>query len=92
MAAQHTPGPWGVQDDHGRRYVETLQGNDDTICEVHKRDKKGEQAANAILIAASPELLTWLRLFLPQVPEESKATWQYEQALATLAKATGGEG
>lgn len=45
--------------------------------------------ANARLIASAPELLTWLRLFIKQVPEQSKATWQYEQALATIAKATG---
>lgn len=60
--SKHTPGPWYVQDDHGRRYIET-SGNDDTIAEIHRRKSKGsvysceEASANASLIAAAPSML-----------------------------------
>lgn len=60
--SKHTPGPWHVQDDHGKRWIET-GGNDDTIAEIHRRASKGsvyscnEATANAQLIAAAPELL-----------------------------------
>lgn len=66
-AAQHTPGPWGIQDDHGKRWIETTVGNDDTICEVVRRDRKVardrdvEFNGNAQLIAAAPELLAALQ-------------------------------
>lgn len=59
---KHTPGPWHIQDDHGKRWIET-SGNDDTIAEIHRRASKGsvysckEAEANAHLIAAAPELL-----------------------------------
>lgn len=59
---KHTPGQWHVQDDHGKRWIET-GGNDDTIAEVHRRCSKGsvysckESSANARLIAAAPDLL-----------------------------------
>ena len=59
---KHTPGPWHIQDDHGKRWIET-GGNDDTIAEIHRRKDKGsvyscgEALANAHLIAAAPDLL-----------------------------------
>ena len=59
---KHTPGPWHVQGDHGKLWIET-SGNDDTIAEVHRRAAKGsvysckEASANAKLIAAAPDLL-----------------------------------
>lgn len=65
METKHTPGPWYVQDDHGRRYIET-EGNDDTIAEIHRRRNKGsvyscaEAGANARLIAAAPKMLAAL--------------------------------
>lgn len=63
--SKHTPGPWHVQDDHGKRWIET-NGNDDTIAEIHRRTSKGsvysckEAAANSRLIAAAPDLLVAL--------------------------------
>lgn len=59
----HTPGPWHIQDDHGRRWIEN-NGNDDTIAEIHRRRDKGsvysckEALANSHLIAAAPDLLS----------------------------------
>ena len=55
MSAKHTPGPWAVDWNHGSIYVETLLGNDDSICEVHKRGSALERVANSRLIAAAPE-------------------------------------
>lgn len=62
----HTPGPWQISDDHGKRWIETL-ANDDTICEVHRRDtrvgrERDEQFhANARLIESAPDLLAQLK-------------------------------
>lgn len=62
----HTPGPWTISDDHGKRWIETL-ANDDTICEVHRRDTRVGRYrdcqfhANAHLIASAPDLLDALK-------------------------------
>jgi hypothetical protein len=93
MGTQHTPGPWGVQDDHGRRYVETLKGNDDSICEVHRRAKGGilsdaEFHANARLIAAAPELLRALDMAVTEESAYGEANGWIEVARAAIAKAT----
>lgn len=89
MEAKHTPGPWFVQDDHGKRYIETC-GNDDTIAEIHRRRSKGsvyscpEAWRNASLIAAAPDLLAALEAFerikdiwLPAEAEEQHAEEMY---------------
>ncbi|MBC3375761.1 hypothetical protein HU762_17565 [Pseudomonas sp. SWRI92] len=98
METKHTPGPWYVQDDHGRRYIET-EGNDDTIAEIHRRRSKGsvyscaEAGANASLIAAAPELLEALQAardlwgdYLP--PGNSNAMKAMKLVDAAITKAT----
>lgn len=62
---KHTKGPWTISDDHGRRHIETIKGNDDVICEISRRDYgvKGQRVgvqndeefqANSRLIKACP--------------------------------------
>ena len=29
---------WTISDDHGRRYIETAAGNDDSVCEIYRQD------------------------------------------------------
>jgi len=41
-----TPGRWAVSCDHGRVHIETLH-NDDVIAVVSRREKAGEELANA---------------------------------------------
>ncbi|ANA73647.1 hypothetical protein [Pseudomonas aeruginosa] len=92
----HTPGPWQISDDHGKRWIETL-ANDDTICEVHRRDRnvgrdKDEQFhANARLIAAAPELLEALQdldaLRGPFPPSDEAVESAWRKASAVIAKA-----
>jgi hypothetical protein len=53
----HTPGPWHAS----RKSVFVSDINNNTICSMHARD---EQAANARLLAAAPELLSALRFIL----------------------------
>lgn len=95
MSAQHTPGPWAVSQNtnfvFGRKQGNGLEPLGFIYGPSFAEDSEvGQRAlADTRLCAAAPELLTWLRLFIKQVPEQSKATWQYEQALATIAKATG---
>ena len=45
--------------------------------------------ANARLIAAAPELLSWLKWTLKLLPDYVKQSGQYEMARAAIAKATG---
>lgn len=63
MNAQHTPGPWGLEDrdDGASGYI--LRGADGDLIEYIERSRymhdiaDPEQEANARLIAAAPELL-----------------------------------
>lgn len=97
METKHTPGPWFVQDDHGRRYIET-SGNDDTIAEIHRRRSKGsvysctEAGANASLIASAPELLEALQGLLAAYEDPGNTGSSYDEvvqrARAAIAKAT----
>lgn len=55
MTTKHTPGPWTVSDNHGKRYIEPVGDNAPVamICRGHD----DAYSANANLIAAAPELL-----------------------------------
>ena len=44
---------------------------------------------DAVLIAAAPELLSWLRWSMKYLPDDVKQSGQYEMAQAVIAKATG---
>jgi hypothetical protein len=67
--SKHTPGPWHIQDDHGKRWIEA-SGNDDTIAEIHRRTNKGsiysckEAEKNACLIKSAPDLLEALEMII----------------------------
>jgi len=97
--SKHTPGPWFVQDDHGKRYIDT-SGNDDTIAEIHRRRSKGsvyscpEAGCNASLIAAAPDLLEALEYALSMWGDylpagNSNAMKAIKQARAAIARAKG---
>ncbi|HHA3865627.1 hypothetical protein AN449_02550 [Pseudomonas aeruginosa] len=90
----HTPGPWQISDDHGKRWIETL-ANDDTICEVHRRDRnvgrdKDEQFhANSRLIESAPDLLEALEVALTSMLDSgySPTSVTIRKARAAIAKA-----
>ncbi|EKQ6319255.1 hypothetical protein [Pseudomonas aeruginosa] len=99
----HTPGPWTISDDHGKRWIETL-ANDDTICEIHRRDRnvgrhRDEQFhANSRLIESAPELLEALQGMIEVyggqynddcLPKSSTELELIQQARSAIAKATG---
>lgn len=100
----HTPGPWVVIDD---RQVVTLAvchpgrtygygcGND-FVCdlndgEYHQYRNDKEQAANARLIAAAPDLLEALKGLCRQGITSTAADWDtaWSTARAAIAKAEG---
>ena len=66
---KHTPGPWTVNgrsiDSIDRRIVATTEG-------IYRRERArpAEQEANARLIAAAPELLTFVRTVLDHHDED----------------------
>lgn len=91
----HTPGPWHIQDDHGKRWIET-NGNDDTIAEIHRRRRMGsvysceEADANARLIAAAPDLLEALEEFMAHGEQAFGHDFEVMvKARAAIAKARG---
>ena len=50
--SKHTKGPWGVDDNHGKRYIEPISSNDPVAIVCKKVG--AEFLANARLIAAAP--------------------------------------
>lgn len=102
MKTAHTPGPWSVcvaDDDQEVACTvfadsQLVNGRieagswDDHIATAGLNHENYE--ANAHLIAASPDLLTWLKWALDRVKDDAKSSWQYEQARASISKATGG--
>lgn len=58
-----TPGPWLVETSgSGERYVEVMDAETVaiTVCSVNEKPRRETQLANALLIAAAPELLAAL--------------------------------
>lgn len=82
--AQHTPGPWFYK---GGSYVEDSKGG--LVCRSDfKSGRSGENAGNARLIAAAPELLEALQFIYNDPYTTCKCA---ERARAAIAKATGGQ-
>lgn len=82
--AQHTPGPWKV--DETGEFIETeqpvnLRGEYEHICDF----RKPYHLANARLIAAAPELLAALRRFLTAEREQSEGIRSQAAAMARVA-------
>ena len=58
--AKHTPGPWFQYNSIGSKILQNWYiwgGNGDSVAKVLGDEPSGEQAANARLIAAAPDLL-----------------------------------
>ena len=93
--AKHTPGPWATdEDDHDAPYqdIKIEAGKHHTICTVWiddapVRDFNAEQQANARLIAASTELLEFVKEWLGR--QGTDENYMVAKARAAIAKATG---
>jgi hypothetical protein len=106
-AAKHTPGPWFVPfRERGNLYVEAKirPGWLQEVAACGPTEIQGQQAANARLIAAAPELLEALKgavtellavvnsLNAEQMPHDGDDFHErLGAALAAIAKATGGQ-
>lgn len=98
MSAAHTPGPWvGISELRNGGIVRIKPAYDDSFCiaiiPVGNAIKTKE--ADALLIAAAPELLAALKLYVLQ--DEFATDYGYgvggeakKTAEAAIAKATGG--
>ena len=60
--AKHTPGPWKAHHDHGWLVVESDTG--DLYVKVEKGSAARKHMADALLIAAAPDLLEALQAFV----------------------------
>ena len=84
---KHTPGPWQAHHDHGWLVVESDKGN------LYVRVELGTAAckhmADALLIAAAPDLLEALQGLLDVTDFHELYGSRTEAARAAIAKATG---
>lgn len=97
MTTKHTPGPWTVSDNHGKRYIEPVGDNEPVamICRGHA----DSYSANAHLIAAAPELLEALEIMIvgacavgvPHAGERKVLQDAVDHARATINKARGAQ-
>lgn len=81
----HTPGPWKVD----RPYI---RGAGRVIATLESGRNEGEDAANARLIAAAPELFEALENLMDFLFHGKKDRQTILRATAALAKARGDEG
>lgn len=101
IVGRHTPGPWeivpfgkdmlptafGIVAERQPLHISMLD-----IAHVWNRGGKTKATANARVICAAPDLLTWARWAAFIIERESPDvcnSWQYEQLIATIAKALG---
>lgn len=104
--AQHTPGKWfaanhrEVRTDADTEMVSQKYKMPMRVCHVDYRMKQGadgeeiydydEQSANAILIAAAPELLEACKAFVAKVDRgEARSSESYQQMKSAIEKAEG---
>jgi hypothetical protein len=91
-AAKHTPGPWFSPDRvHGTRYVEARIGGGmlQEVAACGPTEDPTQQAANARLISAAPELLDALKAFVHDIVPNSNDDPLWVNARAAILKATG---
>lgn len=96
MNLKHTPGPWnrgyGNFVYQGERNPEPTGQRLIAVCEPTSKTREDwdETFANAKLIAAAPELLVALQLYLAHASEPECTIWRHVQqkARAAIAKAT----
>ena len=90
MSTKFTPGPWEVNDD---RFWVRSSVTESVVATIEKDlHEKGEQQANAHLIAAAPELLAAAEFLLEWCPTCSVGSSGYarqEQLKAAIRKARG---
>ena len=95
MSAVHTPGPWFTSSRSDGGIGPKSNDEDQSfnivipVAYIEAFDWPGSFAHNARLIAAAPELLSWLRWSLKHLPDDVKQSGQYEMAQAVIRKATG---
>ena len=96
---QHTPGPWDVEPKGSRHFVDGADGLTVAYLDRAGVRERAEIEANALLIAAAPELLAALEDMTDRYARAMKdsgvshypeAMVEIRSARAAIAKATGG--
>ena len=97
MKAQHTPGPWTaiVKLNNGHwRVVKRWYGKPEPVAAIRSSSTVGRESANAALIAAAPDLLAALQMFLEQYGSDGtdpdrESRPEIKAARAAIRKARG---
>jgi hypothetical protein len=87
LTKEMLPGAFGIIAERQPMHGSML----DIAC-VWNRGGKSKATANAQVICAAPDLITWARWAAFIIQRESPEvcnSWQYEQLIATIAKALG---
>ena len=92
---QHTPGPWDVEPKGSRHFVDGADGLTVAYLDRAGVRERAEIEANALLIAAAPDLLNLLTAAgrLEELTGENLAVYARTYAAlarAAIARATGG--
>ena len=96
MQTNHTPGPWAISQSHGFRTgapvnAYTINGACGTVATT-PNPNVADNAANARLIAAAPDLLDALRRVLRHIPADAGCASMSDdlhRARVAIARATG---
>lgn len=86
MSAKHTPGPWGTLT-FSNHELQTDFAMVKIGSRAHMVGYSGEDKANARLIAAAPELLSFVKEWLDR--QGSDENYMTAKARAAIAKAIG---
>ncbi len=93
MNSKHTPGPWVVDGSVGMMKLDVYAFAGQVRiamidCEYADMDE-AEVEANAMLIAAAPDLLAALQAIISHDRHLLPNPWRIEAAISAIAKATG---
>lgn len=92
----HTPGPWFVKQYSGSDYwfvSQQRQQETDGIAQVYRFVEEGDGRANALLVAAAPELLEWFEAAVDvvegQIESGEPSLFDVTEARALIARVKG---
>lgn len=89
--SEHTPGPWQARhepDGEGPAWIIETQPYADDVCGIHT--DSADDAANARLICAAPDLLAACEALLHNMQQHSCPGCHIEKAREAVRKAKGG--
>ncbi len=96
MPTAHTPGPWRIATKDTNRRVVDAAGHSTCVASPLTRGREDEAKANAVLVAAAPDMLAALQRIKAECVQAEKCGWSAPSgawldviASAAIARAEG---